>query len=634
MKTEHIKRKKQDLFQSLSYRNRIHSGSKKFITVLCVIIFFAGIINSLHGQKVSKADSLRKAFGQSRDYKEYITTGGRLCNELLRSDPQEAVLTGNLVLHMIDSLLKEDVISDSVADRMRLRIGHSIGNAYGHLGDVNEQRKLMMTSLELAKHINDRRMECTALEQIANSYEQQGYMKEAILYFRKALALAEEVGDTYLIALELGNIGAVMVDAPDSALWYYRQSLSQMQKPGMQDREGAMGWMMQNIGEIFEKKEQVDSALHYYQHSLAIRRSIDHLLGQSVAHEAIARLMFKQGNAKEALENINTGIQIALENNFIQSLYSSYKLRSEINARLGKHKEALADLLNYMHQRDSIVNEANTKQLVQQSMRYEYGRKMLADSLEFSKKEAVLTERTQKQRIGLIATMGGLALLILLARSIYKGKKRSDELLLNILPEETARELKQKGRSEAKLIDEVSVLFTDFKEFTQFSEKLSPKELVAEIDLCFREFDNIVQKYGVEKIKTIGDSYMCAGGLPVPNKTHATDVVNAAIEIQQFMQKLRVEREAQGKLFFEIRIGIHSGPVVAGIVGVKKYSYDIWGDTVNTASRIESSGEAGKVNISGATYELVKDRFNCKYRGKIQAKNKGEIDMYFVETLS
>ena len=164
------------------------------------------------------------------------------------------------------------------------------------------------------------------------------------------------------------------------------------------------------------------------------------------------------------------------------------------------------------------------------------------------------------------------------------------------------------------------------------SEQLTAQELVNEINYCYSEFDNIIAKHGIEKIKTIGDSYMCAGGLPVANKTNAQDIVLAALEIRNFMLNEKQMREAGRKPFFEIRIGCNTGPVVAGIVGIKKFAYDIWGDTVNIASRMESSGEAGKVNISEATYEIVKDKFNCIHRGKISAKNKGDIDMYFVES--
>jgi class 3 adenylate cyclase len=163
------------------------------------------------------------------------------------------------------------------------------------------------------------------------------------------------------------------------------------------------------------------------------------------------------------------------------------------------------------------------------------------------------------------------------------------------------------------------------------SKQLSAKELVEEINFLFSEFDRIISHYQIEKIKTIGDGYMCAGGLSVQTKIHATEVVKAGLEIQLFMKKLREKREAEKKNVFDLRIGIHSGPVVAGIVGIKKFAYDIWGDTVNIAARMESSGQPGKVNISGSTYEFVKENFNCTYRGKIPAKNKGEVDMYFVE---
>ena len=162
------------------------------------------------------------------------------------------------------------------------------------------------------------------------------------------------------------------------------------------------------------------------------------------------------------------------------------------------------------------------------------------------------------------------------------------------------------------------------------SELLSPKELVTEIDTCFKGIDKIMGKHNIEKIKTIGDAYMAAGGLPTKNTSHPFDVVKAAEEIILFMDSLKQERIKNNKPFFEIRIGIHTGPVIAGIVGIKKFSYDIWGDTVNTASRLESSGEVNKINLSGATYDLIKDQYKCEHRGKIEAKNKGKIDMYFL----
>jgi class 3 adenylate cyclase len=205
-------------------------------------------------------------------------------------------------------------------------------------------------------------------------------------------------------------------------------------------------------------------------------------------------------------------------------------------------------------------------------------------------------------------------------------KKKSDDLLLNILPEEIAEELKEKGLSEAKLYNNVTVLFTDFVNFTQMTEQLSAKTLVKELHACFTEFDAIIGRYGLEKIKTIGDAYMAVCGLPIDNPDHARNVINAALDIRDFIEN----RKAQDAPF-HIRIGIHSGPVVAGIVGVKKFAYDIWGDTVNMAARMESSSASGKINVSDVTFSLAKDDFHFEARGKVAAKHKGEVTMYFVE---
>ncbi len=206
-------------------------------------------------------------------------------------------------------------------------------------------------------------------------------------------------------------------------------------------------------------------------------------------------------------------------------------------------------------------------------------------------------------------------------------KKKSDDLLANILPKEVADELKEQGFAKARQFENVSILFTDFVNFTHISEKLSPEALVAELDECFKAFDVIIEKNGLEKIKTIGDAYLAVSGLPVEDPQHAVKTTKAATEILQYM----LDRQLSGKyVITDVRIGIHSGSVIAGIVGNKKFVYDIWGDSVNLASRMESASAPGKINISGRTYELLKGNFHCEYRGKIKAKNKGEVDMYWV----
>ena len=217
-------------------------------------------------------------------------------------------------------------------------------------------------------------------------------------------------------------------------------------------------------------------------------------------------------------------------------------------------------------------------------------------------------------------------------KEIEGQKVRIEELLLNILPKAVSDELRDTAAT-ARRFNDVTVMFTDMKGFTTMAEKMTPEELVAELDECFVRFDHITSRYGIEKIKTIGDSYMSACGLPAPVECHALRAVMAAIDVREEMNRWHAEREGSNKAAWVLRIGLHSGPVVAGVVGKRKFAYDIWGDTVNTASRMESSGAPGEVNVSGTTYELVKNHFVCEHRGQVEAKNKGKIDMYFVRRL-
>ena len=215
---------------------------------------------------------------------------------------------------------------------------------------------------------------------------------------------------------------------------------------------------------------------------------------------------------------------------------------------------------------------------------------------------------------------------------IEEQKKKTESLVHSILPRETAEELINKGFSRPRNYSLCTVMFTDFQGFTKIAEKLRPQQLIDELDKYFSKFDEIVGKYNMERIKTIGDSYMCAGGIPIRNKSNPIEAILAALEIQRFMLDASIEIEGK-KYDWKLRIGINTGEIIAGVIGKTKFAFDIWGDTVNTASRTESSGEAGKVNITKATYEYVKDFFVCSYRGKIAAKNKGEIEMYFVERI-
>lgn len=250
-----------------------------------------------------------------------------------------------------------------------------------------------------------------------------------------------------------------------------------------------------------------------------------------------------------------------------------------------------------------------------------------------SRKEIVAIARTCDQIAGAVQNAQLLAETNLARAQAESARAESDRILANIFPTSIAEELKHTGRVEPLFYDSVSVLFTDFVGFTQASEGMLPDELVAELDGCFSQFDEVVRRNKMEKLKTIGDSYMCAAGLPLISDSHAIDACLTALEFRAFMVTAENIKKSMGLSFWQIRIGIHSGPVTAGVIGTNKFAYDIWGDTVNTASRMESSSAPGMVNISGDTYALVKDFFDCEYRGKVKAKGKGEIDMYFVNRI-
>ena len=293
---------------------------------------------------------------------------------------------------------------------------------------------------------------------------------------------------------------------------------------------------------------------------------------------------------------------------------------------------------------DSLFNETTEKKLGALQFEFDLEKKQNEINLLTKDKDLQIVQ-TKRQKFAKNAFMIGLFLAFTIAVLIFrsyrvkvkthtlvdKQKNEIEHLLLNVLPKEVAKELQLTGRATPKHYQSVSVMFTDFRGFTLLTDHMSPDELVAELDACFIAFDAIIGKHNLEKIKTIGDSYMCAGGIPVEDNLHVLKIVKAGLEIQQYIATNNVRRVENGLEPWYLRIGIHVGPVVAGVVGKMKYAYDIWGSTVNIASRMESNGEPGKVNISSATYELIKDYYECSYRGKISAKNIGEIDMYFIE---
>lgn len=358
--------------------------------------------------------------------------------------------------------------------------------------------------------------------------------------------------------------------------------------------------------------------------------------------DAIARLKSKQVELEQESSQLKDKTKSLEEENL-----EAKQIIDSTALILDSVEQEKLETQEYIQKRERLIKSLNDEK-----QREAMVKKQLEQELQLTKlateKQKLVIERNRNFRNFLIA-LSGLVLLAALAfylryrakrkanqsleklnREIKKEQEKSEELLLNILPEPVAEELKLKNTSEARSYPEATVLFTDFIDFTTIAEKMTPEELVNNLDECFRAFDYIIAKHNIEKIKTIGDAYMCANGISdKPSKPE--NVVKAALEFQKFLADNKRERFMEGKPYFEARMGIHTGPVVAGVVGVKKFAYDIWGDTVNIAARMESACEPGKINISDATYQKIKLDFSCKPRGELKVKNKGHIDMYYVE---
>ena len=510
---------------------------------------------------------------------------------------------------------------------------NNIGLTYLYQGNYPESLKNHLASLKIREEIGDKNGMAGSYHNIGLIYESQKNFEAALANYFKAEKLNKETGNKMWLSFNLCCIGGtynIQGKYPE-ALKSLLASLQLCKE--INDKYG-LASNYNNIGEVYMNQSNYPEALKSLLASLQVFKEIGDKQSIAITYSEMGRIYEKQGNLREALKYETKGLELAREIEAGDAMKNAYKELAVIDSSLGNFRGAFENHKLYMQVNDSMFNMEKEKKLTSLQMQYDFDKK---ESLAKAENEKEL----QKQKLVRNGFIGGFAVVLLFAGVFFRQrnktnreKKISEELLLNILPAEVADEIKLTGTAKSKAFTMVTVMFTDFKDFTTVSEKVSAELLVDEIHTCFSAFDHILQKHKIEKIKTIGDAYLCASGLPVSNYTHATDMIEAAFEIRNFMLQRKQEKEARGEIPFELRIGIHTGAVVAGIVGVKKYAYDIWGDTVNVAARMEQNSEVGKINISGSTYELVKAKFNCTHRGKIQAKNKGEIDMYFVETVS
>jgi adenylate cyclase len=508
------------------------------------------------------------------------------------------------------------------------------GAIFFNQGDEAKSLELHLQSLKLSEEINDTLRIVTSLNNIGGIYQNKAItFQKALENFMRSYTLSHLIHDDYLIGTAAVNLGEFYFKkGSDSIALVYLKEAAKLYE-GTEN----LPYSLNYIGRVYTREGDFPKAITTHQQAVAISQKLDLSLDMTQSLVGLAQAYFAKGDVNEAITTYHQALEYARPlkaltemKDAFEGLTTAYKRKSDF-ANAVKYQDSVLAIRTEMYNID-IDQKLATMQLT-----FDIEKKTSEISL-LNKDKQLQQQAIRRQKLVRNGFMGGFAVVLLFAgvfltqrNKINRAKKRSEELLLNILPEETAEELKNTGEAKAKSFEMVSVLFTDFKNFTQASEHLSPEELVAEINFCYSEFDRIITRHGIEKIKTIGDSYMCAGGLPVTNSTHPYDIVAAGLEMAEFIERNKKEKVKLGHPTFDLRIGVHSGPVVAGIVGIKKFSYDIWGDTVNTASRMESSGQIGRVNISEVTYELIKDVYACTHRGKLEAKNKGLIDMYFVD---
>jgi class 3 adenylate cyclase/Tfp pilus assembly protein PilF len=552
--------------------------------------------------------------------------------ELLRQLAFNQSTDIELGLKYAEELIK---LSEQLGNDIYLHRGYlQKGNKKRLLGDLDEALAAYFKSAEVAGRLNYAKGEAVAYISIADVYSFSNNHENAMSYYRKAITVLRKSGDPVALGSALLNLGDEFREKKnyDSALIYLTEAGKVFEKS---DYEIGKAYAIGNLGMVYAGKGQNDIAENNFNKAIPMLEKLEDYSAICTYLISLSSIYFEKGDSEKAIEYAQKSLDLAKRYGFKDQISDANLKLSELYEKTGKVKLSFKYYKDYIAFRDSVNNIDAVQKMA--DMRYNY---------EISKKQVevnLLNEQKRNQRNVVIATIIALGLILLLLAGVYQRykfmrkankiieaeKKRSDSLLLNILPEETAQELKQNGKVLAKRFQFVTVMFTDFQGFTQYATYLEPEVLVSTVDFYFSRFDQIMEKYGLEKIKTVGDSYMCAGGLPFPSEDHALNMVKAAMEIEQFISETQND-PTNDKIRLNIRIGINTGPVVAGIVGTKKFAYDIWGDTVNIASRMESNSMPGKINISENTYQLVKDVVDVEYRGELHVKNRGVMKMYFV----
>lgn len=509
------------------------------------------------------------------------------------------------------------------------------GNAYRLLGDLDKSLESFFKSSEVARQGELLEQEGVSYISIADVYSEIGNSSNAELYYDKGITVLRGLDKPISLASALFNAGDEHFNNNkfDKALENFAEAQQIFQN---EDYIIGIAYTLGNIGMIHAEQGNHVLAETNINDAIKILEELEDYYAISEYLTYMSDIYMGQGDWKTAINYAERSLELAYNNGLKKQISESNFILSELHQEANNHMLSFAYFKEHIKYRDSLISLEKIEKAADLRTEFEVSQKQLEVDLE--------VEKNRNQRIVIFATAIALFLIGLLAFGLYRRnkyvnrtnkiiateKERSENLLLNILPEETAQELKEHGKVKAKKFESITVLFTDFKGFTEYAEKLTPEALVESVDFYFSKFDEIIEKHGLEKIKTVGDAYMCAGGLNRTTEDHAQKMVKAAFEIAEFVKDAKSKKLRKTR--FDVRIGINTGPVVAGVVGTKKFAYDIWGDSVNIASRMESNSEPGKINVSHDTYKLIKHNFNCEYRGKIDVKNRGEMKMYFVNS--
>ncbi len=507
------------------------------------------------------------------------------------------------------------------------------GNAFFDMGELHETIENYLKAGEIALNQKDLKHLALVDAARANVYLELGDSKTAITYNKRAYETLKKVEflqdhkDSVQLATLIENFGYsyIVFDKPDSAFIYLNESGKLFEKL---NSELGVAYNQGNKGLAYAQLKYYNKAESSLNNAQNIFEKYGHYLGICQFLIQISEIYLVKTEIERASEFAYKSLNLAMDHNLKSEISQANLQLSKIYEQTGNDKQAILFYKDYIIYRDSVTNLSSFQEIANMRTEFEVAQKQTEIDLKQSEVE-LLNQQKSNLRILAFSMIALLGLTGFYFRNIRKAKRRSDDLLLNILPSSTAKELKEHGKVKAKKFDEVTVMFTDFQAFTKYSQNLSPEVLVKSVDYFFSKFDQIIDEFKLEKIKTIGDAYMCAGGLTNESKNEVIKIIEAAFEITRFVEETKNSSD-NSIAHFNIRIGINTGPVVAGVVGSKKFAYDIWGDTVNVASRMESNSESGRINISENTYALVKNDFECEYRGEIDVKNKGMMKMYFV----